>query len=304
MDRVRAAHGPRRTGSSTTSGHPAGRARDRRHGLGRRDGARDGRLARRARRKGRRPRRSGSTGRSRRKRFLAALPATVRAIAVLDRTKEPGRSGEPLYLDVLAALATTEPRQRAVRRRSAAVTGSRRRNSRPPWSRPSSTSSARGRPKRSLHRRHHRRRDAHFALDCDRDFDIEAGRRRRAPSSSGSAPTAPWARTRTRSRSSARRRTTTPRATSSTTRRSRAPMTVSHLRFGPRPIRSPYLIRAPNFVACHQFGVSRALDVLALRRAGRGFPARTPLTRPDEVWDALPREVQEQIDREEAHAST
>ena len=49
--------------------------------------------------------RCGCTGRSRPQALLAALPATVRAIAVLDRTKEPGSIGEPLYLDVVAALA-------------------------------------------------------------------------------------------------------------------------------------------------------------------------------------------------------
>ena len=57
--------------------------------------------------------RCGSTGRSRREALLAALPATVRRVAVLDRTKEPGATGEPLYLDVVAALA--EARERGER---------------------------------------------------------------------------------------------------------------------------------------------------------------------------------------------
>ena len=50
-------------------------------------------------------RRSGSTGPSRRRALLEALPRTVTRVAVLDRTKEPGSFGEPLFLDVLAALS-------------------------------------------------------------------------------------------------------------------------------------------------------------------------------------------------------
>ena len=71
--------------------------------------------------------------------FLAALPSTVRTIGVLDRTKEPGAIGEPLYLDVVAAIqeGNFRLRDRAAstgrRASSAAATGCRRRNSRPPW---------------------------------------------------------------------------------------------------------------------------------------------------------------------------
>ncbi|MBM3676961.1 MAG: pyruvate:ferredoxin (flavodoxin) oxidoreductase, partial [Actinobacteria bacterium] len=70
--------------------------------------------------------------------------------------------------------------------------------------------------------------------------------------------------------------------------------TVSHLRFGPRPISSSYLIRDAGFVACHQFGLLDRLDVLAVARPGATFLLNAPHT-PDEVWAALPLEVQEQI---------
>ncbi len=59
----------------------------------------------RSRREGRRPAGYASTGRSRRRIFLGVLPASVTAIAVLEQTKEPGSTGEPLYLDVVATLA-------------------------------------------------------------------------------------------------------------------------------------------------------------------------------------------------------
>ena len=70
--------------------------------------------------------------------------------------------------------------------------------------------------------------------------------------------------------------------------------TVSHLRFGPQPIRAPYLVSQASFVGCHQFGLLERADVL-----GRAAPGATLLLNcrqpPDEVWDALARPVQEQI---------
>src|SRR4051812_23739745 len=70
--------------------------------------------------------------------------------------------------------------------------------------------------------------------------------------------------------------------------------TVSHLRFGPRPIRSEYLIRSANFVACHQFSFLEKVEVLDLARPGGVFLLNAPFG-PDGVWDQLPREVQEQV---------
>ena len=70
--------------------------------------------------------------------------------------------------------------------------------------------------------------------------------------------------------------------------------TVSHLRFGPTPIRAPYLVQQASFVGCHHFGLLDRVDVL-----GRAAPGATLLLDcthpPDEVWDALPRPVQEKI---------
>jgi len=70
--------------------------------------------------------------------------------------------------------------------------------------------------------------------------------------------------------------------------------TVSHLRFGPQPIRAPYLVQRAGFVGCHQFGLLDRVDVLAL--AGPGATLLLNCAhRPDAVWDALPRPVQEKI---------
>ena len=72
-------------------------------------------------------------------------------------------------------------------------------------------------------------------------------------------------------------------------------MTISHLRFGPRPIRSAYLIRQASFVACHQFEFLDRFDVLEHARGRRASSCSTRPSAADEVWDHLPREVQEQI---------
>ena len=71
-------------------------------------------------------------------------------------------------------------------------------------------------------------------------------------------------------------------------------ITVSHLRFGPRPIRSTYLINQANFVACHQFTFVEKYDMLSAAVDGATFLLNAPYG-PEEVWDTLPREVQQQI---------
>ena len=71
-------------------------------------------------------------------------------------------------------------------------------------------------------------------------------------------------------------------------------VTVSHLRFGPAPIRSTYLIDDADFVACHQFGLLENLKVLEHARPGATFLLNSPWG-PDEVWDHLPMEVQSEL---------
>ncbi len=71
-------------------------------------------------------------------------------------------------------------------------------------------------------------------------------------------------------------------------------VTVSHLRFGPRPIRAPYLISRATFVACHQFSFLDRLDVLREAEPGAVFLLNSPHG-PGEVWDHLPRTAQRQI---------
>ncbi|HEX2524648.1 MAG TPA: 2-oxoacid:acceptor oxidoreductase family protein, partial [Terriglobia bacterium] len=71
-------------------------------------------------------------------------------------------------------------------------------------------------------------------------------------------------------------------------------VTISHLRFGPDPIHSTYLINSANFVACHQFGFLERYDMFKAAVPGATFLLNSPYG-PEEVWDRLPLEVQTEI---------
>src|SRR4029078_8975425 len=71
-------------------------------------------------------------------------------------------------------------------------------------------------------------------------------------------------------------------------------VTVSHLRFGPRPIRSAYLIQRANFIAVHQFNFVERYDVLGVAETGATLLLNSDVPA-DEVWDRLPRSIQEQV---------
>ncbi len=151
-----------------------------------------------------------------------------------------------------------------------------------------------------LHHRHPRRRDAHEPRRTIRRFSIEAVGHRASRLLRAWVRTAPSAPTRTRSRSSARRRTTTRRATSSTTRRSPGSVTVSHLRFGPRPIRAPYLIDRRRLRRLPPVRVPRAPRRAGRRRAGRGVPRSTARTGRTRSGSTCPAPVQADDHRQAA----
>ncbi len=71
-------------------------------------------------------------------------------------------------------------------------------------------------------------------------------------------------------------------------------VTTSHVRFSPRPIKGSYLVHRANFVACHQFHFTERIDMLSMAVPGATFLLNSPYG-PDEVWDHLPAEVQQQI---------
>ena len=71
-------------------------------------------------------------------------------------------------------------------------------------------------------------------------------------------------------------------------------MTISHLRFGPRPIHAPYLVTRAGFIACHQYEQLDSYDVLAAAEPGAVFLLNAPFG-PDEIWDELSENVQATI---------
>ena len=225
--------------------------------------------------------------------LVEALPASVRRIAVLDRTKEPGSIGEPLFLDVIAALTEAhEDGERVMPR----VIGGRYGLSSKEFT-PGMVAGVFG----ELARERPRRRFtigidddvSGSSLPYDASLDIEPSDTVRAVFFGlGSDGTV-----------GANKNTIKILGSESNLHaqgyfvydsKKSGSQTVSHLRFGPQAIRAPYLIQRANFVGCHHFGLLDQLDVL-----GRAAPGATLLLNcrhaPDAVWDALPRPVQEQI---------
>ena len=100
--------------------------------------------------------------------------------------------------------------------------------------------------------------------------------------------------TKTRSRLSARTRPNNAQGYFSYDSRKSGTVTVSHLRFGAKPIHSIYLVDKANFVACHQFVFLERYDMLKDAVPGATFLLNSPYG-PEEVWDKIPRSVQKQI---------
>jgi pyruvate-ferredoxin/flavodoxin oxidoreductase len=222
-----------------------------------------------------------------------ALPATVREVAVLDRTKEPGSLGEPLFLDSLAALS--ESHGRGEREAVPTVIGGRYGLSSKEFN-PGMVAAVLA----ELGRERPKRRFtiginddvSDTSLPYDASLDIESPETVRAVffglGSDGTVG-----------------------ANKNTIKilgeeglhaqgyfvydsKKSGSQTVSHLRFGPDPIRAPYLVSGAAFVGCHQFGLIERPEVLE-----RAAPGATLLlnTRhgPDQVWDALAHPIQKQI---------
>jgi pyruvate-ferredoxin/flavodoxin oxidoreductase len=227
--------------------------------------------------------------------LLAAVPASVRRIAVLDRTKEPGAVGEPLYLDVVAAIGEGWARRSPGSALPLVVGGRYGLSSKeftPAMVRAVFAELARPEPRR------------HFtigivddvgglSLEWDPTFSIEPEDEVRAVfwglGSDGTVG-----------------------ATKNTIKiigeetplyaqgyfvydsKKAGAVTVSHLRFGPRPIHAPYLITTATLVACHQFDFLDRYDVLETASPEATLLLNAPFLAA-ELWDQLPRDVQETL---------
>lgn len=223
--------------------------------------------------------------------FLAQLPPSVKSLAVMDRCKNPGASGEPLYADVLTVLSEALAEGRLSR--LPGVVGGRYGLSSKEFN-PAMAKAVFDELKQDRPRNHFtigiRDDVTHTSLDYDADFDIEPDNVVRAIFFGLGADGTVGA-----NKNSIKiiGESTALYAQGYFVYDSKksGSRTVSHLRFGPDPIESPYLIGSANFVACHQFGFVEKLDLLTSARTGGTFLLNSPHA-PDKVWDQLPRELQ------------
>ncbi|POX94554.1 pyruvate:ferredoxin (flavodoxin) oxidoreductase, partial [Mycobacterium kansasii] len=225
---------------------------------------------------------------------LTALPPTVRAIAVLDRTKEPGSQGEPLYLDVVATLA--QAYSGGERSSLPLVCGGRYGLSSKEFT-PGMVAGvfeelARERPR------------SRFTVGIDDDvsgtsigydaeFDIESPAVAHAVFFGMGSDGTVGANKNTIKILGGQDHMYAQGYFVYDSKKSGS-QTVSHLRFGPQPIKAPYLVQRAGFVGCHHQRFLNTVDVLG--RAAHGAALLLNSSRkPERVWDSLPGPVQQQI---------
>ncbi len=228
--------------------------------------------------------------------FMAALPRSTTHIAVLDRTKEPGSLGEPLYQDVVTALR--EAQQAHIDRFHHEITviggryGLSSKELTPAMVKAVLDELGKARPKR--HFTVGINDDVtHLSLPYDPSFTTEGPEVVRALfyglGADGTVganknsikiigeDTPNWA-----------------QGYFVYDSKKSGSITISHLRFGPKPIHSTYLVSRANFVACHQFGFLEKYEMAEQAEPGATFLLNSPYG-PDEVWEHLPLEVQQQV---------
>ena len=226
--------------------------------------------------------------------FLAVLPPTARTLAVLDRTKEPGSQGEPLYLEVVTALveSVTAGTISALPQIVGGRYGLSSKEFTPAMVKAVFDNLAQPVPQNHFTVGIH---DdvTHSSLAFDPDFSTEDPGTVRALFYGLGADGTVGA-----NKNSIKiiGEDTDNYAQGYFVYDSKksGSVTTSHLRFGPRPIRSSYLISRANFIGCHQFSFLERVDMLKQAQEGAVFLLNSPYHK-DEVWDHLPRPVQQQI---------
>jgi pyruvate-ferredoxin/flavodoxin oxidoreductase len=221
--------------------------------------------------------------------LLKAIPASVKKIAVLDRTKEPGAAGEPLYMDVVNALFEGECQ-------GIKVIGGRYGLSSKEFT-PAMVKAVYDELARSEPKSHFtigiNDDVSHTSLDFDPSFDIEAPETVRCVFWGLGADGTVGA-NKNSIKIIGEETDYYAQGYFVYDSKKSGGSTVSHLRFGPKPIRAPYLISQAQFVACHQFTFLERFDVLKYAMPGGVFLLNS-LAGPDEVWDTMPRETQQAI---------
>ncbi|HLE15849.1 MAG TPA: pyruvate:ferredoxin (flavodoxin) oxidoreductase, partial [Anaerolineales bacterium] len=228
--------------------------------------------------------------------FAQALPASVKTIAVLDRTKEPGATGEPLYMDVVTAIREALDGGIAPFDQTPLVLGGRYGLSSKEFT-PAMVKGVfdeMGKAEPMKHFSVGINDDVSFtSVDYDPGFSIEDPDTVRAVffglGSDGTVGA-----NKNSIKIIGEETDNYAQGYFVYDSKKSGGITISHLRFGPRPIRAPYLISEANFVGCHQFTFLERYDVLKYAAPGAVFLLNS-IVGPDEVWDTLPRETQQAI---------
>ncbi|MCC6760484.1 MAG: pyruvate:ferredoxin (flavodoxin) oxidoreductase [Chitinophagaceae bacterium] len=226
--------------------------------------------------------------------FIKALPATVQSIAVLDRTKEPGASGEPLFQDVLASLV--QAFQQGMLAQLPRLIGGRYGLSSKEWT-PAMVKAVFDELKKVKPKNHFtigiNDDVSHTSLSYDSSYTLdESGWRQALFFGLGADGTVGANKNSIKIIGE-----NTPMYGQGyfvyDSKKSGA-RTVSHLRFGKNPIKAPYLVSQADFIACHQFNFTEKVEMLSFAKPGAIFLINSPFSK-DEVWNNLPGNVQQTI---------
>jgi pyruvate-ferredoxin/flavodoxin oxidoreductase len=228
--------------------------------------------------------------------FIKALPPTVEAIAVLDRCKEPGSIGEPLYSDVVSAWSEAESETTHLVQPIPRIIGGRYGLSSKEFT-PAMVKGVFEELQKEKSKRHFtvgiHDDVTHTSIDFDPSFSTEEPDTVRALFYGLGADGTVGA-----NKNSIKiiGEDTDLYAQGYFVYDSKksGSLTISHLRFGPKPIQASYLITQASFVACHQFAFLERIEVLKYAQPGATFLLNS-LFGPEDVWEQLPRAIQQEI---------
>jgi len=232
------------------------------------------------------------------KHFVNALPETTKVVAVLDRTKEPGASGEPLYQDVVSAISEAMAEGIAPFKEAPRVIGGRYGLSSKEFT-PGMVKGIFDEMTKKLPKNHFtigiNDDVTNSSLDYDPCFLIEGDKVIRAMfyglgsdgTVGGNKNSIKIIGTQTDNYAQGYFVYDSKKA---------GAKTISHLRFGPEPIKAPYLIESgqADFVACHQFSFLEQIDMVKSLQPGGTFLLNSPYG-PDEIWEQVPESFQEAL---------
>lgn len=226
--------------------------------------------------------------------FIQSIPATVKSIAVLDRTKESGASGEPMYQDVLSTLV--EALQQGKIKQLPNIVGGRYGLSSKEFT-PAMVKAVYDELKKDHPKNGFTvgiNDDVTFtSLTYDPSYTLDESEWRQGLFFGLGADGTVGANKNTIKIIGENTELFAQGYFVYDSKKSGA-RTVSHLRFGPKPIRAPYLISKADFIACHQFNFTEKVEMLEFAKDGATFLLNSPYGK-DEVWSKLTGQVQKMI---------